>query len=67
MCLNASGANAHLLGYQNGRYRVLGETMDTGVGNAIDKFTRHVGWTHPGGPKVELCGGTASTTTCPTS
>jgi N6-L-threonylcarbamoyladenine synthase/protein kinase Bud32 len=27
--------------------------MDTGVGNALDKFTRHVGWSHPGGPKVE--------------
>jgi N6-L-threonylcarbamoyladenine synthase/protein kinase Bud32 len=53
VCLNASGANAHLLGYHGGRYRVLGETMDTGVGNAIDKFTRHVGWSHPGGPKVE--------------
>lgn len=53
VCLNASGANAHILGYHNGRYRVLGETMDTGVGNAIDKFTRHIGWSHPGGPKVE--------------
>ncbi|MFB6235497.1 MAG: bifunctional N(6)-L-threonylcarbamoyladenine synthase/serine/threonine protein kinase [Halopenitus sp.] len=53
VCLNASGANAHLLGFHDGRYKVLGETMDTGVGNAIDKFTRHVGWTHPGGPKVE--------------
>ena len=53
ICLNASGANAHVLGFRNGRYRVLGETMDTGVGNAIDKFTRHVGWQHPGGPKVE--------------
>jgi N6-L-threonylcarbamoyladenine synthase/protein kinase Bud32 len=53
VCLNASGANAHLLGYRDGRYRVLGETMDTGVGNALDKFTRHVGWSHPGGPKVE--------------
>jgi N6-L-threonylcarbamoyladenine synthase/protein kinase Bud32 len=53
VCLNASGANAHLLGYRDGRYRVLGETMDTGVGNAIDKFTRHLGWSHPGGPKVE--------------
>ncbi len=53
VCLNASGANAHVLGYHDGRYRVLGETMDTGVGNAIDKFTRHVGWSHPGGPKVE--------------
>jgi N6-L-threonylcarbamoyladenine synthase/protein kinase Bud32 len=53
ICLNASGANAHVLGYHDGRYRVLGETMDTGIGNALDKFTRHVGWTHPGGPKVE--------------
>jgi len=53
VCLNASGANAHVLAYRSGRYRVLGETMDTGVGNAIDKFTRHVGWSHPGGPKVE--------------
>ncbi|QCC50674.1 bifunctional N(6)-L-threonylcarbamoyladenine synthase/serine/threonine protein kinase [Halapricum salinum] len=53
VCLNASGANAHILGFRNGRYRVLGETMDTGVGNAIDKFTRHLGWSHPGGPKVE--------------
>ncbi|MFC5971914.1 bifunctional N(6)-L-threonylcarbamoyladenine synthase/serine/threonine protein kinase [Halomarina salina] len=53
VCLNASGANAHLLGYHGGRYRMLGETMDTGVGNAIDKFTRHLDWSHPGGPKVE--------------
>jgi N6-L-threonylcarbamoyladenine synthase/protein kinase Bud32 len=53
VCLNASGANAHLLGVHDGRYRVLGETMDTGVGNALDKFTRHVGWSHPGGPKIE--------------
>jgi N6-L-threonylcarbamoyladenine synthase/protein kinase Bud32 len=53
LCLNASGANAHVLVYRHGRYRVLGETMDTGVGNAIDKFTRHLGWSHPGGPKVE--------------
>ena len=53
VCLNASGANAHVLGYRAGRYRVLGETMDTGVGNALDKFARHVGWSHPGGPKIE--------------
>ena len=53
ICLNASGANAHVLGHHDGRYRVLGETMDTGIGNSIDKFTRHLGWTHPGGPKVE--------------
>ncbi|MDL5362390.1 bifunctional N(6)-L-threonylcarbamoyladenine synthase/serine/threonine protein kinase [Halalkalicoccus sp. NIPERK01] len=53
VCLNASGANAHVLGYHNGRYQVLGETMDTGVGNALDKFARHLDWSHPGGPKIE--------------
>jgi N6-L-threonylcarbamoyladenine synthase/protein kinase Bud32 len=53
VCLNASGANAHVLAFRNGRYRILGETMDTGIGNALDKFTRHVGWSHPGGPKIE--------------
>ena len=53
VCLNASGANAHLLGYHAGRYRVLGETMDTGVGNTLDKFARSLNWSHPGGPKVE--------------
>jgi len=60
VCLNASGANAHLLGYHDGRYRVLGETMDAGVGNAIDKFTRHIGWDHPGGPKVEAAAAEAA-------
>ena len=53
ICLNASGANAHVLGYRNGKYRILGETMDTGVGNALDKFARHLDWSHPGGPKIE--------------
>lgn len=53
VCLNASGANAHVLGYHDGRYQVLGETMDTGVGNALDKFARHLDWDHPGGPKIE--------------
>ncbi|ADJ14283.1 bifunctional N(6)-L-threonylcarbamoyladenine synthase/serine/threonine protein kinase [Halalkalicoccus jeotgali] len=53
VCLNASGANAHVLGYHNDRYQVLGETMDTGVGNALDKFARHLDWGHPGGPKIE--------------
>jgi N6-L-threonylcarbamoyladenine synthase/protein kinase Bud32 len=53
VCLNASGANAHVLALHDGRYRVLGETLDTGVGNALDKFARHLGWGHPGGPQIE--------------
>jgi len=51
--LYVSGANSQVLSYWVGRYRILGETLDIGIGNAIDKFARSVGLQHPGGPKVE--------------
>ncbi|MDR2855762.1 MAG: bifunctional N(6)-L-threonylcarbamoyladenine synthase/serine/threonine protein kinase [Methanomicrobiales archaeon] len=52
--LYASGANTQVLGYLNGRYRIFGETLDIGIGNALDKFARSKNLAHPGGPKVEL-------------
>lgn len=51
--LYASGANTQVLGYLNGRYRIFGETLDIGIGNALDKFARSHGLPHPGGPAVE--------------
>jgi len=51
--LYASGANTQVLGYLNHRYRIFGETLDIGIGNAIDKFARGKGLSHPGGPLVE--------------
>ncbi len=51
--LYASGANTQVLGYLNNRYRIFGETLDIGIGNAIDKFARSKGLTHPGGPQIE--------------
>ncbi|MFB3766577.1 MAG: bifunctional N(6)-L-threonylcarbamoyladenine synthase/serine/threonine protein kinase [Methanotrichaceae archaeon] len=48
-----SGANSQVLALRKGRYRIFGETLDISIGNAIDKFARSVGLTHPGGPKVE--------------
>lgn len=51
--LYVSGANSQVLAYRSGRYRVLGETLDIGIGNALDKFARHLGLSHPGGPQVE--------------
>ena len=51
--LYASGANTQVLGYLNNRYRIFGETLDIGIGNAIDKFARSKGMTHPGGPQIE--------------
>ncbi|NLV27512.1 MAG: bifunctional N(6)-L-threonylcarbamoyladenine synthase/serine/threonine protein kinase [Methanomicrobiales archaeon] len=55
--LYASGANTQVLGYLKGRYRIFGETLDIGIGNAIDKFARSKGLSHPGGPEVERLAG----------
>jgi len=51
--LYASGANTQVIGYLNGRYRIFGETLDIGIGNALDKFARSHDLPHPGGPLVE--------------
>jgi universal protein Kae1 len=51
--LYVSGANSQVLAYRAGRYRIFGETLDIGIGNALDKFGRFLGLQHPGGPKIE--------------
>jgi len=51
--LYASGANTQEIGYLNGRYRIFGETLDIGIGNALDKFARAKDFPHPGGPIIE--------------
>ncbi|MFA4860299.1 bifunctional N(6)-L-threonylcarbamoyladenine synthase/serine/threonine protein kinase [Methanoregula sp.] len=51
--LYASGANTQVIGYLNGRYRIFGETLDIGIGNALDKFARAKNFPHPGGPLIE--------------
>ncbi|MFZ1898187.1 bifunctional N(6)-L-threonylcarbamoyladenine synthase/serine/threonine protein kinase [Methanoregula sp.] len=51
--LYASGANTQVIGYLNGRYRIFGETLDIGIGNALDKFARAKDLPHPGGPLIE--------------
>ncbi len=51
--LYASGANTQVLGYLHKRYRIFGETLDIGLGNALDKFARSKGLAHPGGPAIE--------------
>jgi N6-L-threonylcarbamoyladenine synthase/protein kinase Bud32 len=51
--LYVSGANTQVLGYLDSRYRIFGETLDIGLGNALDKFARSRGLMHPGGPAIE--------------
>ncbi|MGZ4930528.1 MAG: bifunctional N(6)-L-threonylcarbamoyladenine synthase/serine/threonine protein kinase [Halobacteriota archaeon] len=57
--LYVSGANSQVLSYRHNRYRILGETLDIGIGNCIDKFARSAGLSHPGGPKVEQLASTS--------
>jgi universal protein Kae1 len=51
--LYASGGNTQIVAFAHGRYRVLGETLDMGVGNFIDKLVLSLGGTFPGGPLLE--------------
>jgi len=51
--LYASGGNTQVIARLDGRYRVLGETLDIGIGNMLDKFAREQGIAFPGGPKIE--------------
>ncbi len=53
MLLYVSGGNTQVIAYARGRYRVLGETLDIGVGNFLDKLWIELGGTFPGGPALE--------------
>lgn len=48
-----SGANTQIIAYEGGRYRVFGEALSVGLGNALDKFGRGIGLGFPAGPKIE--------------
>ncbi len=53
LLLYASGGNTQVIAYGRGRYRVLGETLDIGIGNFLDKLWIELGGTFPGGPQLE--------------
>jgi len=48
-----SGANTQIIAYEGGKFRIFGETLDIGLGNALDKFGRGIGFGFPCGPKIE--------------
>ena len=51
--LYVSGGNTQVIARAGDRYQVLGETLDIGIGNMLDKFGRTQGLAFPGGPKIE--------------
>ncbi len=51
--LYLSGGNSQILELRSGKYRIIGETLDIALGNALDKLARKMGYAHPGGPEIE--------------
>ncbi len=51
--LYVSGVNTQVIAKAGNRFRIFGETLDTGLGNAFDKFGRIAGLGFPAGPKIE--------------
>lgn len=53
LTLYVSGGNTIVSGYESGRYRIFGETLDIAIGNCLDTFAREAGLEYPGGPDIE--------------
>lgn len=51
--LYVSGVNTQVIVYENEKYRVVGETLDLGLGNMLDKLGRILGLGFPAGPEME--------------
>ena len=51
--LYVSGVNTQIIVDEGGKYRVVGETLDIGLGNMLDKFGRTIGLGFPAGPEIE--------------
>jgi len=52
-CLYVSGVNTQIIVQEDNKYRVMGETLDIGLGNMLDKFGRIIGLGFPAGPEIE--------------
>ncbi|HLD73018.1 MAG TPA: KEOPS complex N(6)-L-threonylcarbamoyladenine synthase Kae1 [Candidatus Nanoarchaeia archaeon] len=51
--LYVSGVNTQIVVYEEKKYRVIGETLDVGLGNMLDKFGRMMNLGFPAGAKME--------------
>lgn len=49
----ATGANTQIIAFEGEKYRIFGESLSIGLGNALDKFGREIGIGFPAGPKIE--------------
>jgi len=53
VCIYVSGANTQIISLEGNRFRIFGECLDIGMGNALDKFGREIGLGFPAGPEIE--------------
>lgn len=53
MIILVSGGHTAILGFNMGRWRIYGETLDITIGNLLDSFARKAKIPFPGGPKIE--------------
>lgn len=53
LVIYTSGANTQIIAKDNGYYKILGETIDIGIGNLFDSFARDIGYGFPGGPILD--------------
>ncbi len=53
MYLYVSGVNTQIIFQESGKYYVMGETLDIGLGNMLDKLGRTMELGFPAGPKIE--------------
>lgn len=51
--LYVSGVNTQLISRVKNTFRIFGETVDIGLGNALDRFGREAGLGFPAAPKME--------------
>ena len=51
--LYVSGVNTQVIALAGDHFRVFGETLDIGLGNALDKFGRLANLGFPAGPQIE--------------
>ncbi|MAG47344.1 UGMP family protein [archaeon] len=49
----ATGANTQIIALEGNKYRIFGEALSIGIGNALDKFGRSINLGFPAGPKIE--------------
>ena len=53
LVIYTSGANTQIIALDDRRYKIIGETLDIGIGNLFDSFARELGYGFPGGPILD--------------